>query len=402
MKPIYKYFSDYVALLREKELYPTIYTVDGPSVNPTVSIGGATYLSFSSNNYLGLATNPEAKAAIKAAVDKYGVGSGSTRLLSGTLDIQLQFEKELAEFFGAQRSITFSSGYMANIGVIRMLVDPFPYFHSFFDSGGLIISDELNHASIIDGVRLAKSPREVYDHSDMRSLEKILKKNKRARKLIITDGVFSMDGDIAKLPEIAELADQYNSIIMVDDSHGIGVLGRHGEGTAGELGVANNVDVIMGSFTKAFGSLGGFVTVNETLSDYLRITARSYIFSDPIPPCLVAGLMVKLRLIKAGNNLRHSVISSADRLRSGLRKCGFEVLGEKTSIVPLLIGNEDKAIAFSAELAKRKILAPCIRRPAVNPGRERLRFSVMACHSAADIDRALDACREIGKALQLI
>lgn len=402
MKSSYDYFNKYLNILDKKDLYPAIYKVDGPSSSPKVKIEGKIYTSFCSNNYLGIAQNKVAEDASLEAVKKYGLGSGSTRLLSGTLDIQVDFERELANFFGFDETITFSSGYLANVGVIRMLVDPFPYFQMFFEKSGLIISDELNHASIIDGVRLAKSEREIYKHSDMSDLEKILKKNKGKRKLIITDGIFSMDGDFAKLKEITQLAEQYDSLLMVDDSHGVGVLGKHGEGVANELGVSDKVDILMGSFTKAFGNIGGFVAINNILSRYLRITARSYIFSDPIPPALVAGLIQQLRIIKSGDNLRKNLLDCSESLRSGLKKMGFTVYGEKSSIVPLIIGNEKKAMEFSKKLFENGVLAPCVRRPAVAEGKERIRFSVMASHSQKDIDSLLTICESIGKNLKII
>lgn len=392
-----KYFRKYLELLRSRELYPTIHSVDGPSHTPRVTIGGREFLSFSSNNYLGLAGDEDSKHAAIEALRKYGLGSGSTRLLSGTLDIQLAFEKELAEFFGFEDTITFSSGYLANVGVIRMLVDRFPYFQMWGEDEGVIVSDELNHASIIDSARLAKSTREKYAHSDMHSLEKILKAHRKSRKLIVTDGVFSMDGDLARLSEIADLAERYDALVMVDDSHGVGVVGPHGAGVSHLLGVEKRIDVIMGSFTKAFGSIGGFIAANKTITDYLRITARSYIFSDPIPPALVAGLMEQTRKIKNGDHLREKACGNAEHLRSELTQRGFTMLGEKTTIVPLFIGSENKAIKFSDELNLAGILAPCIRRPAVPEGKERLRFSVTALHDRRDIEHLIAECERIAK-----
>ncbi len=403
-----EYFQKYLKYLRENDLYPKIREVEGPSTSPIVKINGKQFLTFCSNNYLGLAEHSEIKEQTKKAIDIYGTGSGSTRLLSGSLDIQAKFENSLAKYFGYDSSLTFSSGYLANAGVIRMLVDPFPYFklpslsNIFGADSGLIISDELNHASIIDGVRLAKGERKVFKHDDMQDLEKILSKSKNKRKLIITDGVFSMDGDIANLKEITKLAKAYDAILFVDDSHAVGVLGPKGEGVAHHLGVQNDVDVLMGSFTKAFGSIGGFIVSNKTIGDYMRITARSYIFSDPIPPAIVYGLITTLRIISEGDDLRKKVSENANKLREGLKKSGFTVLGDKTPIVPLFIGNEKKAIEFSDELYNRGILAPCVRRPAVLEGKERIRFSVMASHSFEQVDKLLNICQDVGKKMKLI
>ena len=397
------YFDKYLGFLQEEGLYPEIRCPDGPSFDPIVKINGKEYLSFSSNNYLGLAGNEEVKTITKSFIDKYGVGSGSTRLLAGSLDAQIRFEKELADFFGMADSITFSSGYLANVGVIRMLVDPFPYFQLEKEEQGLILSDRLNHASMIDGVRLAKAKRLKYTHNDMSALRQLLEENKGvSRKLILTDGVFSMDGDLARLPDIVELAKKYDALLFVDDSHGVGVLGPHGEGTPAHLGVAKDIDVLMGSFTKAFGSIGGFVATKDNIGKYLRITARSFIFSDPIPPAIVEGLITTTRLIKNGSQLRNSATSNAEHLRVGLKKTGFTVHGEVATIVPLIIGSEKTAIAFSQKMMERNILAPCIRRPAVEEGKERIRFSVMANHSRDQIGRLLSVCKEVGKEVGLI
>jgi 8-amino-7-oxononanoate synthase len=404
-----QYFSKYLDYLRKENLYPKIHEVEGPSTSPIIHIDGKEYLTFCSNNYLGLAENSEIKRQTQEAISKYGTGSGSTRLLSGSLDIQSKFEKAMAEHFGYDGSITFSSGYLANAGVIRMLVDPFPYFklpaisNIFGEEKGLIISDELNHASIIDGVRLSKSDRIVFKHNDMEDLEKVLNKNKKVkRKLVITDGVFSMDGDIANLKEVTKLAKAYDALLFVDDSHAVGVLGPKGEGAAHHLGVEKDIDVLMGSFTKAFGSIGGFITANSTITDYLRLTARSYIFSDPIPPAIVYGLLTTLKIISEGDSLRKKVLENADQLRKGLIAAGFKVLGNGTPIVPLLIGDEKKAIAFADKLGEFQILAPCIRPPAVLAGKERIRFSVMASHSPEQVNKLLNICSDIGKKLHMI
>lgn len=397
-----KYFNRYLKFLRFRKLYPAIYIVDGPSSFPEVSMQGKTFLNFSSNNYLGLAGDERIKKVTMEAIEKYGVGSGSTRLLSGTLDVQVEFEKVLSDFFGCEDSITFSSGFLANVGVIRMLVDPFPYFTLFGEGSGVIISDQLNHASIIDGVRLSKAEREIYKHNDMNELEMILDKHKKKRKLIITDGVFSMDGDLANLKKITELANNYNSLVMIDDAHGIGVLGPGGAGTAHHLGVADGVDIIMGSFTKAFGSIGGSISTSKILADYLRITARSYIFSDPIIPAVVAGLIETTQIIKEGDHLRQQVLSNADYLRENLKKLGFTVLGKETSIVPLMIYSEKKVIKFSEMLNESQILAPCIRRPAVAEGQERMRFSMMSTHTKEHLDTLLNVCEQVGKKLKMI
>lgn len=398
------YFKKVVSLLKKRNLYPDISVISGPSSNPEIVINGKKYLTFCSNNYLGLADNEDIKDAVIEGVKKYGIGSGSTRILSGTLDVQVEFEKRLGVFYGFEDSITFSSGFLTSVGVVRMLIDPFPYFPLSFENGhSVIISDELNHASIIDAVRLSRAERIIFKHNDTEDLERILYENCNKKKLIITDAVFSMDGDLADLITITKLASEYDAMIYIDDAHGAGVLGPHGEGTAHHLGVEKEIDVIMGSFTKAWGSIGGFIIIEEhELSDYLRVTARSYIFSDPILPAVVAGLIKTLETIKNGDSIRKKLIENANYLRSELRKMGFQVLGEITPIIPVLIGSEKKVIELSNKLFESGILAPAIRRPAVQEGKERLRLTVMATHSKSMLDTLLEKMKNIGTEHRLI
>lgn len=400
-----KYFSKVVKLLRAGKLYPHISLIDGLSSKPEIIADGKKLLTFTSNNYLGLANNNEIKKAVIGGIEKYGVGSGSTRMLAGTLDVQVEFEKALGDFYGYANSITFSSGYLANAGVIRMLVDPFPYFKlPFGNKDGVIFSDEFNHASIVDSVRLAKAERVIYKHKDMKDLEEGLSKNKKKKKLIVTDGIFSMDGDLADLVTITKLAKEYDAMVFVDDSHGTGILGPNGEGTAHQLGVNQDIEVIMGSFTKAWGSLGGYVALNgQDLTDYLKITARSFIFSDPILPSTVVGLIKTLDIIRNGHDIREKMFSNAKYLRSELKKMGFEVLGDDNiPIVPPLLHSEKNAMEFSKRLLAVGILAPAVRRPAVIEGQERLRLTTMATHSKEQIDYLLESMEKIGKKLNII
>ena len=394
----YGYFEKYLKFIDLNNLYPEIHTVDGFSADPIVNISGKEYLSFSTNNYLSLAKDNRILKAVSDALPKYGVGSGSTRLLSGTLDIQIEFEKRLAKFFGYDNAITFSSGFLANVGVIRMLVDAFPYFKlPFLSDNGVILSDELNHASIVDAVRLSKSDRFIYRHNDLDHLESLLKEYKNSRKLVITDGIFSMDGTEAKIFDLVNLCNKYNALLFVDDSHGVGVLGKKGRGVIEQLNTSDYPSVLMGSFTKAFGSLGGFVCINETLDKYLRITARSYIFSDPIPPILVAGLMEALNIIENEEDRRNRALSNANYLRNGFKQMNLKVLGDNSTIVPLIIGNEKKAMKFARKLFDNDILAPCIRKPAVKEGSERIRFCVTTNHNREQLDKLLSISRIIAK-----
>ena len=318
-------------------------------------------------------------------------------------DFKSEFEKKLAEFYDYNDSISFSSGFLANVGVIRMLVDPFPYFKlPFGNKDGVILSDELNHASVVDAVRLAKADRFIYKHNDMDDLERLLSENMNKKKLIITDGIFSMDGEFANLKAISELSKKYDAIVFVDDSHGTGVIGKNGKGTADYLGV-DDIDVIMGSFTKAWGSIGGYiVTRTKELSDYLRVTARSYIFSDPIIPSVVAGLIKTAEIIEHGDDLRKKTLDNASYLRGELKRMGYEVLGDIMPIVPPLMKGEKNSIKFSQKLLDVGILAPAVRRPAVQEGQERLRLTTMSTHSREQIDYLLEHMDKIGKELKII
>jgi 8-amino-7-oxononanoate synthase len=397
------YFKIVLNAVKDVGMYPDVNVITGPSCQPRITINGKEYLTFASNNYLGLAKNDELVRCTISNLKKYGIGSGSTRILSGTLDIQTELETQLADYFGCEGAVTFSSGFLANVGVIRMLIDPFPYTKLLsHGQESIIISDELNHASVIDGIRLSKAERIVYKHSDMNELSNILAKNKRKRKLIITDSVFSMDGDIADLRAITQLAEEHDALVFLDDSHGVGVLGPHGEGAAHHLGVQDSIDVLMGSFTKAFGSIGGYVACSKDIEEYLRVTARPYIFSDPIIPSVVGSLIKAVDMIRAGDDRRQTVINRAAHLRAELIALGFCVLGHVVPIVPILIGDEKKVIQFSNELLKVGILAPAVRRPAVNEGGERLRLSLMATHTKEDTDLLIAECERIGRKIGIL
>jgi len=397
------YFKIVVKAIKDVGMYPEVNVISGPSCQSRITINGKEYLTFASNNYLGLAKNDELVRCTISNLKKYGIGSGSTRILSGTLNIQTELEKKLANFFGYEGSITFSSGFLANVGVIRMLVDPFPYTKLLsHGQEGVIISDELNHASVIDGIRLSKAERIIYKHNDMNELSHILERNRRKRKLIVIDSVFSMDGDIADLPAITKLAEEHDALVFLDDSHGVGVLGPHGEGAAHHLGIKDGIHVLMGSFTKSFGSIGGYVACSNEIEEYLRVTARPYIFSDPIIPSVVASLIKTVEIIHDADDRRQTVITGAAHLRAELTALGFSVLGDTVPIVPILIGDENKVIQFSNELMEIGIIAPAIRRPAVIEGKERLRLSLMATHKREDIDILIEECGKIGRKIGII
>lgn len=394
----------------ENNLYPTTRVITGSPTNVEVVIEGKKILMFCSNDYLGLANSEVLKKASRKAIDEYGVGSGGSRLVSGNTDIQIKLEEAIAKYKRCEAAITFSTGYMANTGTIPAILDvmnlkkignkivPLPSL-----TKNIILSDELNHASIIDGCRLSHAKIVVYKHKDMHDLESKLKKYKRRRKLIITDGVFSMDGDIAPLPKIVELAKKYNALTMVDDAHGSGVLGKDGRGTVEYFGLnPSDIDIIMGTFTKAFGGVGGFVAGSKLLVDYLRVSVRTYIFSAPIPPVISAALVAAVHEAETNESLRRNLNDNALYLRTSLKKLGFDTLSSETQIIPVLVGEESKCIKFSDLLFDKGILAPTIRWPAVPWGMARLRLTVKATHAKEQIDYLLENVKKIGKELKII
>lgn len=395
-----KYISKLLQKIDESGLYPKISRVFS-AATPEVTVDGKKVLSFCSNNYLGLATDPRVIKAAAGAVKKYGTSCGGSRLISGNLAIQEELEKEISDFKGCEAAITFMTGYMANTGLLPSLMDMVEIYGlpTLPQQDNLIISDELNHASIVDGCRLSKAPRSIYKHRDLNDLERILKENRTKRKLIVTDGVFSMDGDLAPLPQIVELARQYQAILMVDDAHGTGVLGEQGGGTADHFKLKGKVDIIMGTFSKALGGVGGFVAGTAELVRFLRIRARSYIFSSALPPATVAGLIAAIKEIRRRPGLRQRLWQNADQLKSGLQNMGFDTLGSQSQIIPVFIGPEAKAIKMSEKLFELGIFVPPVRWPAVPQGKARLRCTVMATHSQEQIARALEGFKKVSQAL---
>lgn len=401
---------EFLKFVKENNLSPNVKLISSSPTNPEVMVDGKKILMFCSNDYLGLANSDLSKKAAHEAVDKYGVGSGGSRLMSGNTDIQIKLEQTIARFKGCESAITFSTGYMANTGAIPAIVDVL----NLKKIGGtiikipslrknVIISDEFNHASIIDGCRLAHAERVVYKHKDMEDLEKKLKKYKRHRKLIITDGVFSMDGDIAPLTKIVELAKKYNAMTFVDDAHASGVLGKNGRGTVEHFGLKeDDVDIMMGTFTKSFGGVGGFIAGKKELIDFLRISVRTYIFSAPIPPVISAALIAAVEEAEKNSSHREKLWSNVKYLKSALDKAGFNTLSSETQIIPVLVGDEQKCEELSKKLFEEGILASCVRWPAVSWGKARLRLTVKANHTKEQLDYFIDKITKIGKELEIL
>ncbi len=387
--------------IKQKGLYPDIKTIES-APEPEVIIDGKKILMFGSYNYLGLSTRSEVKQAAIDAIQKYGIGSGGSRLISGTYDIHAQLEKALAEFKQEEDAMTFASGFGTNVGVIAGVMDLFGLEkYKFWEGKSIILSDELNHASIIDGCRLSHAQIVVFRHKDMVDLEEQLHKYKKRRKLIITDGVFSMDGDIAPLNNIVQLAQKYNALTMVDDAHATGILGQNGRGTAEFCGVEGDVDINMGT-GKSMGTVGGFVSGSKELIEFLRISTRSYVFAQSLPPLICAVMLKSLEIIKTESHLREKIWENTRYLKANLTALGFNTLNSETPIIPVLLGSEKNAIEAYRLFFEQGIFAPTVRWPAVQKGQSRIRFVVMATHTKEHIDRLLTVCDGLGKRLQLI
>ena len=355
--------------------------VDGPQ-STRLLIDGRSVLSLCSNNYLGLADHPEVIEASVAAAREYGVGAGASRLISGSMHIHHELEERLAKFKRAEACLLFTSGYQANLGVITSLVG----------EGDTVFSDALNHASLVDGCRLSRASVVVYPHGDANALEARLRAVPARRRLIVTDSIFSMDGDAAPLAEICALAEQYDAMVMVDEAHAAGMLGPSGAGLVEALGLEHRVTVQMGTLGKAFGAFGAYVAGGNALIDFLINRARAFIFTTALPPPVVAAAAAALTIVEREPERRAALQRNAARLRQGLRGLGYDVRGDGTSaIVPVVIGDADATMALSAALLDRGVFAHGIRPPTVPVGTARIRASVMATHSDADIDEALAA-----------
>jgi 8-amino-7-oxononanoate synthase len=355
--------------------------VEGPQ-DTHLLVEGRRVLSLCSNNYLGLANHPAlAEAAARAARD-IGVGAGASRLISGSMRIHHDLEERLAAFKGTEEAVLFTSGYHANLGTIAALVG----------AGDAVFSDELNHASLIDGCRLSRADVHVYPHCDVAALESLLRASRAPRKLIVTDSIFSMDGDAAPLREICDVAERYGAMVMVDEAHATGVLGERGAGLAEQLGVGERVAVQMGTLGKALGGFGAYVAASAEVVDHLVNRARPLIYTTALPPPTVAAALAALELVKGEPWRRDALRANARRLARGLRATGYEVPGADDShILPVIVGDADETMALSGQLLERGVFAHGIRPPTVPPGTSRIRATVMATHSDADIDQAIEA-----------
>jgi glycine C-acetyltransferase/8-amino-7-oxononanoate synthase len=363
--------------LREQGLYRRMRLVSGPQ-GPRVLLDGKPVLLLCSNNYLGLADHPRVREAAAEAAMRWGVGAGASRLVSGNMTVHRRLESELADFQSSEACLLFGSGYLANAGIISTLAR----------EGDVVLSDSLNHASVVDGCRLAKARTFVYDHCDTEHLEYGLREAAGRAALIVTDGVFSMDGDVAPLPEIVELARNYDARVMVDDAHGTGALGPGGRGAVAAAGLEDEVDVLVGTLGKSLGSYGAYVCCDSAMAEYLVNSARPLIFSTALPPPAVAGALAALDLLRSQPQRVDKLQRNARTLRDSLADQGLNADDSETQIVPLVIGDATEAMKACEKALKKGVFAQAIRPPTVPDGTSRLRLAVMASHTGAELRQA--------------
>ena len=377
--------------LMAKDLYNYFRVIESAQEN-TVRYQGKEIIMLGSNNYLGLTNHPRVKEAAQAAITKYGTGCAGSRFLNGTLDIHIELEEKLATLVGKEKALVFSTGFMVNQGVLSSLAG----------RKETIIVDRTDHASIIDGARLSFADVRKFRHNDMENLELVLESEKDTNKMIIVDGVFSMEGDIAKLPEIVELAAKYDSVIMVDDAHGVGVLGDCGRGTCNHFGLTDQVDLIMGTFSKSLASVGGFVAGDTDVIHYIQHFARALMFSASMPPASVASVSAAIDVMLEEKWRHEALWRNNELMRERLDDAGFDTGPSETPIIPAVVGEDMAAFQMCRRLLDEGVFVNPVISPAVEPGNALIRLSLMATHTEDQINQAMDSMIKVGKALELI
>lgn len=388
-----EWLNQEIAGLMEQGLYNRIRTI-GSAQGAWLTVDGTNVLNFCSNNYLGLANHPKIVEAAKEAMKKYGVGPAAVRSIAGTMDLHVQLEQRLAEFKGAEDVITFQSGFTANLGTISALVS----------KEDVIFSDRLNHASIIDGCRLSGAKIVAYEHNDPGALEDAIKDNlsNYRRALIVTDGVFSMDGDIAPLPDLYEVAKKHDILFMVDDAHGEGVLGKGGRGIVDHFGLHGKVDIEVGTMSKAFGVVGGIVAGNRAIVEWLRQRGRPFLFSSAVTAPDAAACLAAVDLLEESTELVDRLWANAKYFKAEMKKLGFDTGVSQTPITPVMLGEAPLAQQFSRELFEEGVFAMAIGFPTVAKGKARIRVMISAAHDNDDLGKGLDAFEKVGKKLGVI
>lgn len=393
-KTLDRFLEENLADLKSKGLYNEIDPLEGAN-GPVITIQGKELINLSSNNYLGLATHERLKKANMEATQKYGVGAGAVRTINGTLDLHVKLEEKLAAFKHTEAAISYQSGFNCNMAAISAVMD----------ADDAILSDELNHASIIDGCRLSKAKIIRYNHSDMDDLRKKAKEATESGQykkiMVITDGVFSMDGDIAKLPEIVEIAEEFDLITYVDDAHGSGVLGN-GAGTVKHFGLSDKIDFQIGTLSKAIGVIGGYVAGKKNLIDWLKVRSRPFLFSTALPPGDVAAIIEAIDILMNSTELQERLWENGNYLKKGLKELGFNIGNSETPITPCIIGDEVLTQRFSKRLYEEGVYAKAIVFPTVPRGTGRVRNMPTAAHTKEMLDQALAIYEKVGKELGVI
>ncbi len=384
--------AKYYAKVRDAGVYP-YYRAISSGQDPVVTHRGRELVMLGSNNYLGLTNNPEVKEAAAMALAMFGTGSAGSRLLNGTLDIHLELEARLAKFLGREDVLTFSTGFQVNLGVLSCLLQ----------RSDVALLDGLNHASIIDGCRLSFGKAHKYLHNDMADLDrKLANAGTDKGKLVVVDGVFSMEGDTANLPKIVELKDRYGARLLVDDAHGLGVFGDHGRGTPEHYGVENQVDLVMGTFSKSLATVGGFIAGRAEVIDFIRHEARSAIFSAAAPPPTVAAAMKALEIVEREPERRKNLWENTRFMKRELETLGFDTGLSESPVIPVVVGEDLEAFAMTLKLQERGVFANPVISPAVPKGRSMMRTSYMATHTMEHLERALAAFAAVGREMGII
>ena len=385
-------FDEALSQLGEQHLLRELRLIES-AAGPVVTVNGRPVILMASNDYLGLATHPLLKKAAKEATERYGVGAGASRLVSGTLPPHLELEAAIARFKESEAALVFGSGYLANLGLIPSLIGP----------GGFILADRLCHASLLDGCRLSGASFRRYRHRDLDHLVSLLTARPGRRKtLIVTDGVFSMDGDLAPLPELLDLADRYGAQVLVDDAHGTGVMGREGRGTLEHFGVESRLPFHMGTLSKALGTYGAYVAGPAALIRYLVNRARSFIYTTALPPAAAAAALAAIEVVRSDPARRARLWANQQRFLAGLRSLGFRLPDTQSPIIPVLIGDPEKAMTLAERLLQLGVYAPAIRPPTVPRETSRIRTTVTSEHTGDQLDQALASFRQAGQELALI
>ena len=388
-----QYLTDELNKLREQKLYQKLRVLETEQL-PVSRFDGREVINLSSNNYLGLTTHPKLRARALEAIEKWGVGSGAVRTIAGTMAIHMELEEKIAKFKHVEASVVFQSGFTANAGTVQAILG----------REDIIISDQLNHASIIDGCRLSRAEIKIFPHKDIEACENILKEieGRKCRKLLVTDGVFSMEGDIAPLPQLVELAEKYGCIMMIDDAHASGVLGRNGRGTVDHYNLHGRVDIQVGTLSKAIGALGGYICSTRDTIEFLYHRGRPFLFSTSHPPSVAATCLAAFEVLEEEPQLIDRLWANTRFFKEGLKKLGFNTGMSETPITPVMVGDAALAHEFSRQLFAAGVFAQSLGFPTVPEGKARIRTIVTATHTQEELTRALEILESVAKRLKII